>query len=78
VVLVLTGYSNGTAQREKFCEERKEGTIYRAPTRARPGEKLVSAAIDAGVADVLALNDVDDVFGDVRGVIADALEVFGD
>jgi hypothetical protein len=36
------------------------------------------AAIDAGVADVLALDDVDDVFGDVGGVIADALEIFGD
>jgi len=30
------------------------------------------------VADVLALDEVDDVFGDVGGVVADALEVFGD
>src|SRR6266851_1855261 len=36
------------------------------------------AAVDGGVADVLALDDVDDVFGDVGGVIADALEVLGD
>jgi hypothetical protein len=36
------------------------------------------AAVYAGVADVLALDDVDDVFGDVGGVIADAFEVFGD
>src|SRR6266849_1392301 len=36
------------------------------------------AAVDGGVADVLALDEVDDVFGDVGGVIADALEVFGD
>src|SRR6266852_5669287 len=35
-----------------------------------------SAAVDGGVADVLALDDVDDVFGDVGGVIADAFEVF--
>ena len=30
------------------------------------------------MADVLALDEVDDVFGDVGGVVADALEVFGD
>jgi hypothetical protein len=36
------------------------------------------AAVDRWVADVLALHDVDDVFGDVGGVVADALEVFGD
>ena len=30
------------------------------------------------MADVLALDEVDDVFGDVSGVVADALEVFGD
>src|ERR1700735_2296346 len=36
------------------------------------------AAVDGGVADVLALDDVDDVFGDVGGVVADAFEVFGD
>ena len=30
------------------------------------------------MADVLALDDVDDVFGDVGGVVADAFEVFGD
>jgi hypothetical protein len=30
------------------------------------------------VADVLALDEVDDVFGDVGGVVADALEVLGD
>src|SRR6266571_4434210 len=36
------------------------------------------AAIDGGVADVLALDEVDDVLGDVGGVVADALEVLGD
>ncbi len=36
------------------------------------------AAVDGGVADVLALDEVDDVLGDVGGVVADALEVFGD
>jgi len=42
------------------------------------GAKSELAAVDAGVADVLALDDVDDVFGDIGGVVADALEVFGD
>jgi hypothetical protein len=37
-----------------------------------------SAAIDRGVADILTLDDVDDVLGDVSGVVADALQVFGD
>src|SRR6266571_5484825 len=36
------------------------------------------AAVDGGVADVLALDEVDDVLGDVGGVVADALEVLGD
>src|SRR6476646_9356393 len=36
-----------------------------------------SAAVHGGVTHVLALDDVDDVLGDVGGVIADALEVFG-
>src|SRR5438445_6502711 len=36
------------------------------------------AAVDGGVADGLALDEVDDVFGDVGGVVADALEVFCD
>src|SRR6266403_4686921 len=36
------------------------------------------AAVDDVVADVLALDEVDDVFGDVGGVVADALEVLGD
>ena len=35
------------------------------------------AAVDDVVADVLALDEVDNVFGDVGGVVADALEVFG-
>jgi hypothetical protein len=30
------------------------------------------------VADVLALDEIDDVFGDVGGVVADALEILGD
>jgi hypothetical protein len=37
-----------------------------------------STAIYRWVAHVLALDDVDDVFGDVGGVIADAFEIFGD
>jgi len=37
-----------------------------------------AAAVDDVVADVLALDEVDDVFGDVGGVVADALEVLGD
>ena len=36
------------------------------------------AAVDSRVADVLALDDIDYVFGDVGGVVADALEVLGD
>src|SRR2546427_11734148 len=36
------------------------------------------AAVDGVVADVLALYEVDDVFGDVGGVVADALEILGD
>jgi hypothetical protein len=37
-----------------------------------------STAVHGWVTDVLALDDVDYVFGDVGGVVADALEVFGD
>src|SRR5438477_9875478 len=37
-----------------------------------------SAAVDGVVAGVLALDDIDDVFGDVGGVVVDALEVLGD
>ena len=42
------------------------------------GHRNELTAVDGGVADVLALDDVDDVFGDVGGVVADALEIFGD
>src|SRR6266478_4499808 len=42
-----------------------------------PTEDALAAVGDV-VADVLALDEVDDVFGDVGGVVADALEVFGD
>src|SRR5260370_36760916 len=35
------------------------------------------AAVDGGMADVLALHEVDDVLGDVGGVVADALKVLG-
>ncbi len=42
------------------------------------GKKTGSAAIHGGMADVAALDDVNDVFGDVCGVVADALEIFGD
>src|SRR5689334_19864895 len=36
------------------------------------------AAVGDVVADVLALDEVDDVFGDVGGVVADAFEILGD
>jgi hypothetical protein len=36
-----------------------------------------STAVDGWVTDVLALDDVNDVFGDVGGVVADAFEIFG-
>ena len=60
--------------------------MNRAPTRAeKSGDAREEglrrnwlAAVYAGVADVLALDDVNDVFGDVGGVVADAFEVFGD
>ena len=35
------------------------------------------AAVHGGMADVLALDDVDNVFGDVGGVVANAFEIFG-
>src|SRR5260370_16514769 len=35
-------------------------------------------AVDGGVADVLALHNVDDVLGDVGGMVADTPQVFGD
>ena len=38
---------------------------------------VLLAAINGGVADVLPLHDVDYVFGDIGGMIADALEIFG-
>jgi hypothetical protein len=41
-------------------------------------ERFGLAAINRGVADVLALDDIDNVFGDVGGVVADAFEIFGD
>src|SRR5204862_46530 len=44
------------------------------PTRRWP--QVESAAIHGGVADVLALHDVDDVLGDVGGMVADAFEIF--
>jgi hypothetical protein len=36
-----------------------------------------SVAVDGGVADVLALDDVDYVLGDVGSVVADTFEIFG-
>jgi hypothetical protein len=44
---------------------------------ASPRRTRVLAAIYCGVADVLALNDVDYVFGYVSGVIADSLKILG-
>src|ERR1700730_11764260 len=36
-----------------------------------------SAAIHSGVSNVLPLHDVDDVLGDIGGVVANAFKVFG-
>jgi len=47
------------------------------PLREQRILKLRLTAIYGGVANVLTLDDVDDVFGDVGGVVADAFEVFG-
>ena len=38
---------------------------------------VVLTPVDGGVADVLALHEVDNVLGDVGGMVADALEVLG-
>jgi hypothetical protein len=82
----------GTRTHARRCD-RREVPPLREPTRSRSANvkkrrRLASvgmtgcawflAAVDGGVADVLALDDVDDVFGDVGGVVADAFEVFGD
>jgi len=40
-------------------------------------EKLLTAVYSV-MSDILALDQVDDVFGDVGGVVTDALEVLGD
>jgi hypothetical protein len=52
--------------------------VGRGASPAPTNGNTASAAVDGGVADVLALDDVDDVFGDVGGVVADAFEIFGD
>jgi hypothetical protein len=44
---------------------------------ASPRRTRVLAAIYCGVADVLALDNVDYVFGYVSGVIADSLKILG-
>jgi hypothetical protein len=41
------------------------------------GDGVQIAAVEGGVADVAAGDEVDHVLGDVGGVIADALEIFG-
>jgi hypothetical protein len=51
--------------------------LVRSDPIARSPQGERSAAIDGRVADVLALNNIDDVLGDVGGVVADAFEVFG-
>ena len=51
------------------------GVNARRPLQRRL--RLPLAAVDRGVANVLALDDVDNVFRDVGGVVADALEIFG-
>src|SRR5690348_2717010 len=48
----------------------------RTSRRYEKTERL--AAVEGGVADVAAGDEVDDVFGDVGGVVADAFEIFGD
>ena len=55
----------------KNCGEKKEGTACRA-LREEGVQKPQLAAIYRGVAHVLALDDVDYVFGDVGGVVPDA------
>jgi hypothetical protein len=69
---------------ELVTEETKEGTTCRA-SAVRLGREQWDerkdfglAAVDARVADVLPLDDVDDVFSDVGGVVADPFEIFGD
>src|SRR5690242_3932145 len=44
--------------------------------RAWPAPDGLSAAVDGGMTDVAALDDVDDVLGDIGGAVADALEIF--
>jgi len=57
-----------------FCGQPKRGFHNPAWARGLSGD---SSTVNRWVADVLALHDVDDVFGDVRGMVSDALEVFG-
>jgi hypothetical protein len=44
----------------------------------KASHEALSAAVEGGVADVAAGDEVDYVFGDVDGVVADAFEVLGD
>ena len=56
----------------------EDSASYTEGARPRVSGDKGLAAVDGGVADVLALDDVDDVLGNVGGVVADAFEVFGD
>src|SRR5689334_6439658 len=47
------------------------------PKTRRYGKTGRLAAVEGGVADVAAGDEIDDVFGDVGGVVADAFEIFG-
>jgi len=55
---------------------KKGAAVLRPYKDKKMREGLGLPAVDGGVADVLALDDVDDVLGDVGGVIADAFEIF--
>src|SRR5256884_3934057 len=50
--------------------------VFRAMGPAK--NRVALGAVDRGMADILALDEIDDVLGDVGGVVTDALEVLGD
>jgi hypothetical protein len=56
---------------------RYQGALKRAPTFADSISWLELSTVYCGMADVLALDDVDHVFGYVGCVITDALEILG-
>ena len=54
-----------------------KGTGLKTRRYTAKATQMRLAAVDRGVADVLALDDVDYVFGDVGGMVADAFQIFG-